>query len=132
MTSNIDYTDDTLSYVITDGIRFLQSLTQHYGAERGMEVWEKLGEVMGPEIKGQVFFSMLTGETPTQVRIRAGSCTEAVAAIKAIRNATKMGLKEAKDVWDLSKTHEVLLKNVQREIRSEFVHTLRNLGMIAT
>jgi hypothetical protein len=56
MTSNIDYTDDTLSYVITDGIRFLQSLTQHYGAERGMEVWEKLGEVMGPEIKGQVFF----------------------------------------------------------------------------
>lgn len=132
MTDNMDYTDDTLSFVITDGIRFLQSLTQHYGTERGMEVWEKLGEVMGPEVKGRVFFAMLTGETSTQVRIRAGECIEAVAAIKAIRNATNMGLKEAKDAWDLSKTQLVLLRSVHQDDKVELVRTLRNLGMIAT
>jgi ribosomal protein L7/L12 len=129
MTNN-DSADDMLNYVIIDGVRFLQSITQHYGTERGMAVWEKLGEAMGPEIKGQVFFALLTGEMPCQLRIRSGTCSDAVGAIKAIRHATNMGLKEAKDAWDLSKTQMVTLRDVHRSSRDNLIQTLRGLGMV--
>lgn len=122
--------NDTIDEVVFDGIRFLESLTRHYGPERGMEVWEKMGEVLGPDIKGQVFFSMLTGESSNRIRIQAGTCDQAVAAIKAIRAGTGYGLKEAKDAWDLSKHQVVTLDNVQRDAKRLLVRDLRNLGMI--
>jgi hypothetical protein len=121
---------DSLDEVIFDGIRFLESITRHYGAEHGMVVWEQLGEVLGPEIKGKVFFSILTGESSNRVRIRVGTCNEAVTAIKAIRTATGYGLKEAKDAYDLSKIKVVTLDNVQRDSKKQLVKTLRDIGMI--
>lgn len=122
--------NNTIDEVVFDGIRFLESLTRHYGPERGMEVWEQMGEVLGADIKGQVFFAMLTGESSSRVRIQAGSCHEAVAAIKAIRAGTGYGLKEAKDAWDLSKHKTVVLDNVSRDEKRNMVKTLRNLGMV--
>lgn len=122
--------ENTLDAVVFDGLRFLESLTRHYGPEKGMAAWEQMGEVIGSEIKGKVFFAMLTGETSNRVRIRAGNCNEAVAAIKAIRTATGYGLKEAKDAWDRSKTQIVLLDNVQRSAKRQLVTTLRDLGMV--
>lgn len=121
--------DNQLDEVIFDGIRFLESLTRHYGAEKGMAVWEKMGEAVGDEIKGKVFFSMLTGESSNRVRIQAGTCTEAVAAIKAIRMGTGMGLKEAKDAWDLSKIKVVTL-DTDREEKRGMVRELRRIGMV--
>jgi ribosomal protein L7/L12 len=120
---------DTLDEVVFDGIRFLESLTRHYGAEKGMQVWEKMGEAVGDEIKGKVFFSMLTGESSNRIRIQKGNCTQAVAAIKAIRMATSLGLKEAKDAWDLSGMKVVTL-DVAHEEKRDAVRNLRNLGMI--
>ncbi len=121
--------NDSLDEVVFDGIRFLESLTRHYGAEKGMAVWEKMGEAVGDEIKGKVFFSMLTGESSNRVRIQAGTCTEAVAAIKAIRMGTGMGLKEAKDAWDLSKIKVVTL-DTDREEKRGMVRELRRIGMM--
>jgi ribosomal protein L7/L12 len=121
--------DQALEEVVFDGIRFLESLTRYYGAEKGMAVWNKLGEAVGDEVKGKVFFSMLTGESSNRIRIQKGSCTQAVAAIKAIRMATSMGLKEAKDAWDLSGMKVVTL-DVAHEEKRDAVRNLRNLGMI--
>ena len=122
--------ENTIDEVVFDGIRFLESLTRHYGAEKGMAVWEQMGEVLGSDIKGRVFFAMLTGESSNRVRIRAGTCSEAVSAIKAIRMATGYGLKEAKDAWNLSKHQIVVLDNVQRDSKRELIRTLRDLGMV--
>lgn len=121
--------DQQLDEVVFDGIRFLESLTRYYGAEKGMEVWNKLGEAMGDEVKGAVFFSLLTGESSSRVRVQAGTCTQAVAAIKAIRAATGYGLKEAKDAWDLSETQTVTLDVRDRDERCILVRDLRALGM---
>lgn len=115
--------------VIFDGIRFMESLARHYGAERSIEVWDQLGQVLGPDVKSQVFLAMLTGESSNRIRVSRGTCTEAVAAIKAIRQATGMGLKEAKDAWDLTAIKTVTIDNVQRELRSDFVRDLRRIGM---
>lgn len=117
-----------LDEVVFDGIRFLESITRHMGPEKGMAVWEKMGEAFGDEIKGKVFFSMLTGESSNRVRIEKGDCNQAVAAIKAIRVATGMGLKEAKDAWDLS-AHKTVTLDVMRDEKRNFIRELRNIGM---
>jgi hypothetical protein len=120
---------DSLDEVVFDGIRFMESLARHYGAERSIEVWDQLGEVLGPDVKSQVFLAMLTGESSNRIRVSRGTCTDAVAAVRAIRQATGMGLKEAKDAWDLTAIKTVTIDNVQRELRSDFVRDLRYIGM---
>ena len=122
----------SMDEVVFDGIRFLESLTRHYGSEKGMAVWEQMGEVMGDEIKGKIFFAMLAGDRSNRVRVRVGTCTQAVSAIKAIRIATGYSLKEAKDAWDRSKDQVVTIDNVQLDAKHELVRTLRDLGMIVS
>ncbi len=124
--------NDPLDEVVFDGIRFLESLSRCYGPEKGIEVWEKMGEAIGDDIKGKVFFSMLTGESSNRVRIQSGTCNQAVAAIKAIRAGTGYGLKEAKDAWDLSQVRVVVLDNVDRNEKSHMVRELRRLGMLVS
>lgn len=120
--------NESLEEVIFDGIRFLESLTRHYGAEKGMEVWDKMGEAVGDDVKGKVFFSMLTGESSNRVRIQKGDCIQAVSAIKAIRMGTGLGLKDAKDAYDLSGVKTVTLE-VAHEEKRDMVKTLRGIGM---
>lgn len=121
--------DEALDAVIFDGIRFLESLTKYYGADRGMEMWNSLGEVMGKEVKGKVFFAMLTGETGGRVRFRADRAEpgNAVAVIKTIRTYTGLGLKEAKDLWDLSKSTPTVVQ-VNPNQHRDFAKDLRELG----
>lgn len=121
--------DNELDEVVFDGIRFLESITRYYGAERGMHLWEQMGEALGDEIKGKVFFSMLTGESSSRVRIERGLCTMAVEAIKAIRSGTGMGLKEAKDAWDLSSIKVVTLECENSEQKRVMSRKLRDIGM---
>ena len=122
----------SMDEVVFDGIRFLESLTRHYGPEKGIAVWEQMGEVMGDEVKGKIFFAMLAGDRSNRVRVRVGTCTQAVSAIKAIRMATGYSLKEAKDAWDRSKDQVVTIDNVQLDSKHELVRTLRDLGMIVS
>lgn len=122
-------TDNELDEVVFDGIRFLESMTRYYGAEKGMALWEKMGETLGDEIKGKVFFSMLTGESSNRARIERGWCDTAVEAIKAIRGGTGMGLKEAKDAWDLSAVKVVTLECENREQKRAMSRKLRDIGM---
>lgn len=123
--------NEAMDEVIFDGIRFLESITRHYGAEKGIEVWDKMGEAFGEDIKGKVFFSMLTGESSNRVRIQRGTCSQGVAAIKAIRMGTGVGLKEAKDAYDLSAMKTVTLEVAHEEKRG-MVKTLRDIGMIVS
>ena len=122
---------DTLEQCLFDGVRFLESLTRHYGADRGMEVWEAMGDAMGRGIKGKIFFAMLTGQSGSRVRMsRSGSVTTPVAVIKAIRVATGMSLKEAKDLWDCTASQSSVNVDCKdlaaaRELRAE----LRANGM---
>ena len=123
---------DDFEAMIADGIRFLESLTRYYGAEKGMEVWEKLGEAVGQEVKGQVFFKLLSGGYSSRVRASAGTCTRGVEVIKAIRTYTGFGLKEAKDIWDNSKTSIVTIDTGNSDNARKLARELRDLGMIVT
>jgi ribosomal protein L7/L12 len=126
-------TTDTLDEVIFDGIRFLESLTRHYGPEKGMEVWEAIGSAAGKEVKGKVFFAMLTGYTNGKIRMSAGSAVaaNAVQVIKCIRTHTGLGLKEAKDLWDSSKGTAITIE-VAPDKQRQFSLDLKNLGCIVS
>jgi len=97
--------DTALQFVVNDGIKFLESLTRYYGNEEGIKIWDKIGEAVGKEVKGKIFFAMLTGVNTSRVRFSADGAVElgnAVTVIKAIRAASGFGLKESKDLWDKS------------------------------
>lgn len=124
---------ETLEQVVYDGIKFLQSLTAHYGAEKGLEVWEDMNKALGKEVKGRVFFAMMTGETSGRIRFTIDGAPgaynpNAVACIKAIRTATGFGLKEAKDLYDASKNKTVQVDCTSPEMGRKLAKDLRDLG----
>jgi hypothetical protein len=95
-----------VNQMLISSLDMIRALNDLYGAELANELWGKLGETLGDEIKLKVFTLMLTGELPGgTVRIcgpidwgyTTGSGAQKVAGIKAIRAYTGMGLKEAKD-----------------------------------
>jgi len=132
---------DELLYniLISDSIRFLESLGNYYGAERAMAVWQALGPAVGDDVKGQVFMTMLSGngssmrlEVARPAMPYSGHMhTIAVPVIKAIRAATGIGLKEAKDLWDTSESHSIFLTCISREHASSAKKEFRKLGMSA-
>jgi hypothetical protein len=129
----MDAQEDTLSAVIADGIRFLESITRHYGHEEGLRVWDGIGNVVGNEIKGKIFFAMLTGEVGTRVRFIVGGAEQrgnAIQVIKAIRTATGLGLKEAKDMWDKSRSESVIVECGTATATQWLVRELKDFGCL--
>jgi hypothetical protein len=95
--------------IIQDSIHLMRSITECYGSEKGMELWQKIAEVLDPTLKGEIFFSMITGsQGAIRMSISLGSKIQTypnnkVTMIKTVRYVTNMGLKEAKDfVEDLA------------------------------
>jgi hypothetical protein len=129
---------DVYRGMINDGIRFLQSLNEFYGVDRAMEVWSALGPAMGDDVKGQVFMSMLSGNTavmrlqlsrPSPMYSNPSPGSIAVPVIKAIRAATGLGLKEAKDKWDETASRMIWLDCLSRKHAHIASEELRSLGM---
>jgi ribosomal protein L7/L12 len=128
----MDAKENTMEMVVRDGIRFIESLTRHYGPERGQEIWKGIGDVVGKEVRGKIFFAMITGETLSdRVTFTCGDADRRghdVPVIKAIRIASGLGLKEAKDQWDHSKTMRGVVQCSSYEDARALVKNLRDLG----
>lgn len=89
--------------IISNGLHFMRAITECYGAEKGMELWEQIASVLDPDVKGQIFFAMITGTFNDRIEIRGVGLSgqnNAVACIKAIRQYSGLGLKESKDIYD--------------------------------
>ena len=74
--------------LISDGIAFMRSISDQYGTETGLQLWDRICEVLDPNVKGEIFIAMLTGDTRAKLTI---SCsphqypTYRILHIKAIR-----------------------------------------------
>lgn len=96
--------------VVHAGIDFLRSITEEYGTDAGMRLWEKIGEVFPGDAKGDIFLAMLVGESGGKLRAwlpggrlqptRFSSNGDIIAVIKRIREISGCGLKQAKDHAD--------------------------------
>lgn len=91
--------------LINDGIHFMRSIAEAYGVEDGMRLWKSISDTLDPELKGAIFFALLTGSTGGRILIRGLNDRESiliqkVSAVKCIRTYTGFGLKEAKEICD--------------------------------
>ena len=48
--------------IITSGISFLRSITEAYGSDEGMKLWDAIADTLDPSVKGEIFFAILRGE----------------------------------------------------------------------
>lgn len=117
--------------IIQSGINFMRSITEAYGTDEGMKLWDQIASVLDPDVKGQIFFAMLTGEYNGIVKISgAQSGADRIWRIKAIRSVTtpSLGLKEAKDLSDLLDSGKTITINVNPKKRNEALKELRLAG----
>ena len=99
-----------------------------------MKLWETIADTLDPNVKGKIFFAMLTGDTDSKVTIfGVTNGASKIACIKVIREYTGIGLLEAKtlyeDIADFKKS--VTIKVAPNE-RRMFVANLSQHGMITS
>lgn len=120
--------------IITNGLHFMRSITEAYGSEEGMKLWEQIASVVDPDVKGQIFFAMITGEYNNRITLRGYHMgSNKVTMIKAVRtvDTRRLGLKESKDLVDsLESTGQHQIIEVNHEEYSSSVRELRNAGFI--
>ena len=129
-----DISTEHMDAVISDGIAFLRSITTAYGSDEGMKLWDTIASTLDPNIKGKIFFSMLTNTHEDRVTLSgAVAGTNKINCIKIIRQYTGLGLAEAKNAYENAGDYgsKVVLK-VDPKNRREFIDELRQNGMIVS
>jgi len=122
--------------LIDASICFMRTVTDVYGAEKGMELWSSIADTIDTDLKAEVFMAMLTGDY-RQDKINAkpafsGASINKVGLIRCIRNydKRKLGLKEAKDIADrLVSGHQEILE-VNPELRPTFIIELHKHNIV--
>jgi len=121
--------EDHKDAIITNGLHFMRSITEAYGADEGMRLWETIANTLDGDVKGQIFFAMITGTHNNRIVLkRVGANTDRVARIKEIRNWTVLGLKEAKDVSDMAELGKPTSITVKPQEYGLAVVGLRKVG----
>ena len=123
-----DLTDAQKEELLKNGMTFMRTITEIWGAEQGMLLWEKIGEGISQDLKGALFFAMLTGEVKQDVKLSKIDSNHCVDIVKAIRYATGASLKEAKDVYDTVRDKGAVSFFVPPDRRSNLVQDLRGFG----
>lgn len=117
--------------IIQSGINFIRSITEAYGSDEGIKLWENIASVLDPDVKGQIFIAMLTGEYNSVVSISGYvPNSNRITMIKAIRNvdSRRLGLKEAKDMTDELYKGTAIKLEVNPKKRALILLELRDAG----
>lgn len=126
--------DENRRQLISDGVAFMRSITDQYGTETGIQLWDRICEVLDPNVKGEIFIALLTGNTRPKLTISCSSVqysTNRVPHIKAIREVTGLGLKESKDLSDLMVNEKPVSITVKEGLSRQYARdVLRDAGLI--
>jgi hypothetical protein len=131
--------EDHKTSIISNGLHFMRSITEAYGADKGLELWDQITSVLDEDVRGQIFFAMITGQYNDRILIKGVThmaVNNAVSCIKEIRTWTGLGLKESKDIYDRmrNRTYEsgpsTEFVKVSPEQYSQAVAGLRNVGFV--
>ncbi len=121
--------------LVDASIAFMQTVSDIYGADKGMELWSSIADTIDTDLKGEVFMAMLTGRYQTdKVHVKnpyLNPIQNKVAVIKCIRahDRRRLGLKEAKDIADRLDMGGKDVLEVEPHLRPAFVVELRKLGL---
>ena len=116
--------------VVDSSLSFIAAMTDVYGSEVGLEIWDRVSTTLGEEARSHIFFTMITGGSDFKrvCRVTDYPAHQKVALIKIIRTATGMGLREAKE---LSETHNFTFLVPHKDV-TETRHYLTNMGATFT
>ena len=129
--------EDHKTAVISNGIHFMRSITEAYGADEGLKLWDTIASTLDPDVKGQIFMAMITGTYNNRVHLKGlghMAVNNGVACIKEIRTWSGLGLKESKDMYDRLRNREFdsspsqEFVKVKHEDYHKAVAGLRNVG----
>jgi hypothetical protein len=121
--------EDTFQEVVYTGVSFLRAMTAHYGPDRGYELWDNMAQTVGEEVRGAILMHMLSvNSIGRRVSFRTDKSYQAVTIIKAIRTATGLGLKEAKDLYDVGKMRMASAECTSNKAAITLMADLRNCG----
>lgn len=117
--------------LIQDSINFMQSLVEYFGSERGMEGWNLIAQALGDDVRADIFMTLLEGGSRKILNLSRSpeQLPNAISVIKAIRSVTGLGLKEAKDLWQLSDTQAIRITLSPEVNKTTAIRDFRNLGM---
>lgn len=122
------------SNLITSGIQFLRTITEAYGSDKGMEMWEKISDSIDPELKGQIFFAMLTGDYEGTITVTGLQTVNGqmllINAIKEVRAITGWGLKDSKDFVESVRDGRTGTIPCNPQSRRAAVANLRSAGLM--
>lgn len=117
-------------------IGLMQTVTDIYGAEQGMELWNTIADTIDPDLKSAVFVAMLTGSHDcNRITVRnplMGPVNDKVGLIRCIRtyDCRRPGLKEAKDIADSLADAGRAVLEVEPAIKPTFRVELRKFGLV--
>lgn len=122
--------DEHKEAIIRDGMAFMRSITECYGTDTGLKLWDRICEVLDPNVHGEIFLAMLTGEySPGRLKI-SGVTPTRIEVIKTIREVTGLGLKESKDLNDEMQQGKSVTIKVQSGLTRQYAaDKLRQLGV---
>lgn len=119
---------DHKEQIIGSGIEFIKAITECYGHEEGMKLWDAIADTLDKSVKGEIFFAMITGQYTSKLRV-SGTVNDRVRSIKTIRTYTGLGLKEAKDLSDIMQSGQgVVLSLTDPKLRIHAINDLRACG----
>jgi len=120
------------SNVISSGITFMRSITEAYGSEDGLKLWDAIANTLDPDVKGAIFFALITGDYQGEIIARGFSSPPQnyVEYIKTIQTYTGWGIKEAKEAADLIRDGVRQTLTVPTDKRSEAIMAFRRLGFL--
>jgi hypothetical protein len=127
--------EDHKTAVISNGLHFLRSITEAYGVDEGLKLWDTIANTLDGDVKGQIFMAMVTYNDRIHLKgLYPQGATNAVDCIKAIRKWDKrnLGLRESKNMYDCLRDRPDDVSNeylhVSHEKYSQAVTALRNVG----
>ena len=86
----------TSKQIVISGINFMKALQQHYGSDKGLEMFDKLREVLGDDVCGDILFGQLSGITAGILLRDCGP--HKINIIKILRSHLGCSLIEAKNM----------------------------------
>ena len=119
--------------ILNSGMQFMRSITNAYGPDEGMKLWDTISSTLDPDIKGKIFFAMLTGEYDYRIKWSSINFTaNKINIIRTIRSIDRrsLSLLEAKlladKLWDRNGSIEL---EVEPTNRAAALQKLRDAGI---
>lgn len=120
--------------LVSASLGLIRVVTEVWGSEKGMALWDTMASTISTDLKGDLFFGMITGKYSFNgVTFKNPDPTAMsnhfVSMIKAVRTATGWGLKDAKDFCDTVRAGETRTIEVSGREREILISTMRDLGI---